>query len=39
MLVLVGTITIVIGCCMVAAGIYENAKKKEPEEEKTEDAG
>lgn len=33
MLVLLGTITIVIGCCMVAAGIYEGAKKKEPKED------
>ena len=37
MLILIGTITIVIGCCMVAAGIYEGAKKKEPKEDVLED--
>lgn len=36
MLVLVGTLAVVIGFCMIAAGIYEK-EKEEPKEEVLED--
>ena len=37
MLVLAGTLAVVIGLCMIAKGVYEKEKKKDPDEEPLKD--
>ena len=37
MLILAGTLAVVIGLCMIAKGIYEKEKKKDPNEEPLKD--